>query len=87
MCKYSLKTIRNKAYKVNHKVSKGFQHYFNGGVCKDCNGIPYTGYNVENLNTGILASACYNEGCDHLMTLEDVEEFLKNVYEKNGLKY
>lgn len=43
MCKYSLGTIRRKAYKVGYRVSKGFQRYYSGGICRDCNGVPYTG--------------------------------------------
>ena len=38
MARYSLRTIRNKAYEAGYKVSKGFQHYlYNGAVVRDCN--------------------------------------------------
>lgn len=87
MCKYSLGTIRRKAYKVGYRVSKGFQRYYSGGICRDCNGVPYTGYNVEDLSTGILVWDCYNPNYDHLWTLEDVEEFIKGEYEKAGIDY
>lgn len=36
--KYSLSTIRKKAYAAGYRVEKGFQHYNNGAVCRDCNG-------------------------------------------------
>ena len=50
MARYSLRTIRNKAYEAGYKVSKGFRHYlYNGAVVRDCNGEPYTGYIVEDL--------------------------------------
>ena len=36
MSKYSLGTIRKKAYKVGYRVRKGFQHYlYNNAVVKD----------------------------------------------------
>lgn len=88
MARYSLRTIRNKAYEAGYKVSKGFQHYlYNGAVVRDCNGVAYTGYIVEDLSTGFLVWDCYDSNCDHLWTLEDVEEFIKGEYEKAGITY
>lgn len=88
--KYSLSTIRKKAYAAGYRVERGFQHYMrNNAVCRDCDGDAYTGYNVWDLSTNILVweSGCYDSNYDHLATLEDVDEFLKSVYEKAGLKY
>lgn len=87
--KYSLSTIRKKAYAAGYRVEKGFQHYNNGAVCRDCNGDAYTGYNVWDLSSGYLVwrSGCFDNNYDHLATLEDVEEFLKSVYEEAGLDY
>ena len=84
---YSLTTLRKRAYKAGYRVEKGFQHYNNGAVCRDCNGDGYTGYNVWNLSNNQLEweSGCYDSNYDHLCTLEDVEEFLKQVYESAGL--
>ena len=89
IARYSLKTIRNKAYEAGYKVSKGFQHYLYNGeaVVRDCNGEPYTGYIVEDLRTGFLVWDCYDSNYDHLWTLEDVEEFIKGEYEKAGITY
>ena len=88
MSKYSLKTIRKKAREAGYKVSHGFQHYhYNGAVCRDCNGNGYTGFNVLDLSTGLLVWDCYDEHYDHLWTLDDVDEFLKSVYEEAGLEY
>lgn len=88
MLKYSLETIRNKAYEAGYKVSKGFQHYLcSGAVVRDCNRVAYTGYNVEDLSTGFLVWGCYDANYDHLWTLEDVEEFIKGEYEKADIEY
>lgn len=85
---YSLRTIRNKGLRVGYKIHKGFMHYmYNGAVVRDCTGMAYTGYVVEDLTTGFLVWGCYNQNFDYLWTLEDVEEFLKNVYEENGRVY
>lgn len=88
MCKYSLKTIRSKAYEVGYKISKGFQHYLcSGAVVRNCNGAAYTGYNVEDLSTGFYVWGCYDANYDHLWTLEDVEKFIKGEYEKAEIEY
>lgn len=87
MSKYSLKTIRNKAYEAGYRVSKGFQHYlYNGTVVRDCNGTAYTGY-IEDLSTGFLVWGCYDANYTHLWTLEDVEDFIKGEYEKAKIAY
>ena len=88
MSKYSLGTIRKKAYKVGYRVRKGFQHYlYNNAVVKDVNGEGYTGYLVEDLTTGCAVYDSFDSHYDHLWTLDDVEDFLKSVYKENGLEY
>lgn len=88
MLKYSLKTIKKKAYEAGYKVSKGFQHYMCGGaVVRDCNGAAYTGYIVEDMTTGLLVWGCYDQYYDHLWTIEDVEEFIKGEYKKAEIEY
>lgn len=78
---YSLTTLRKRAYEAGYRIEKGFQHYmYNNAVCRDCNGDAYTGYNV-------WESGCYDSNYDHLCTLEDVEEFLKEAYERAGLTW
>ncbi len=65
-----------------------FQHYlYNGTVARDCNGVAYTGYIVEDLSTAFLVWGCYDAKYDHLWTLEDVEEFIKDEYEKAKIAY
>lgn len=87
MCKYSLETIRKKAYKIGYRVNKGFRRYHNGGLWRDWNGVPRTGYNVVDLSQNILVWDCYDSNYDHLWTLEDVEEFIKGEYEKAEIEY
>ncbi len=62
---------------------------YNGAVCRDCNGVAYTGYNVWDLSNNQLYGevGCYDGNYDHLCTLEDVEEFLKEAYERDGLTW
>lgn len=76
---YSLTTLRKRAYEAGYRIDKGFQHYNNGAVCRDCNGSA-TGYQV-------YESGCFDGNRDHLATLEDVEEFLKAEYEEAGLTW
>lgn len=78
---------RKKGLEAGYRVSKSFQHYHSGGIVSNWNGERFTGYNVEDLATGFLVWDCYDSNCDHLWTIDDVEEFLKTVYEENGLKY
>lgn len=88
---HSLKSRERKARKkgleAGYKVSKGFQHYHNGGIVTNWNGERFTGYDVRDLSTNCSVWDCYDANCDHLWTIEDVEEFLKGVYKKSGLKY
>lgn len=87
---YSLTTLRKRAYEAGYRIEKGFQHYmYNNAVCRDCNGDAYTGYNVWDLSTNMCVweSGCYDGNYDHLCTLEDVEEFLKEAYERAGLTW
>lgn len=78
-------TLRRKAKNAGYRISKGFQHQMTGNypVAPDRE----VGYNVEDLTIGCLVWGCYNEIRDHLWTLEDVEEFLREVYEDNGLTF
>lgn len=78
---------RRKGREAGYRVSKGFQHYHNGGIVTNWNGERFTGFDVTDMSTGYSVWGCYDANCDHLWMIDDVEEFLKNVYEKNGLKY
>lgn len=79
------RTIKRRAEQLGYKVSKGYQRYLMPGnaIVRDCNGEPFTGYNVIDLKLNCLAWSCYNEICDHLFTLEDVIEFLKAADQGN----
>lgn len=85
---YSLQTLRKKAYKVNHRIEKGYQRFHrNNAVYINVTGEKFDGYNMRNLETGLLVWDCYNNKYDHTWQLEDVEEFLKGIYLKKGLKW
>lgn len=87
MTKYKLNTMRRKAYKLNYKISKGFQRYWGGDIYRNYYGEPFSGYNVIDLRTGHLVYDCYNSNYDHVWKLEDVEDFLKSEYKKAGMTY
>ena len=87
MSKYSLRTIRNKAHKINYHVSKGYQKYHNGAIIRDCNGEPWEGYMVLDLETNSWVYDGFDSSCTYLWTLEDVEDFLEDIYKEKGLVY
>lgn len=80
-------TLRKRAANAGYKISKGFQHYHNGAIVANWNGERFTGYNVIDLATGYPVQGCYDNNCDHLWNLEDVEQFLKDVYLKHDIKW
>ena len=86
--KYSEGTIRKKALNAGYKVEKGFQHYrYNDSVLTDCDGKRLTGYNVVDLCNGWPVHGSCDDNFDHLLSLEDVEEFISSVYKESGLEY
>ena len=88
MTKYTLATIKKRAFGVGYRVEKGFQHYlYNGSVVTDYRGNRYRFYRVMNLSNGLYEWGSYNDLFDYLWTLEDVEKFLKSVYKAARLEY
>lgn len=79
-------TLRKRATDTGYKISKGFQHYPNGAIITSWNGERFTGYDVTDLATGFSVWRCYDNNCNHLWRLEDVEQFLKDVYLKHDMK-
>ncbi len=49
--------------------------------------MPYTGYSVQDLSTGLLVWGCYDQNFDNLWTIEDVEKLIKGVYEEAEIEY
>ena len=85
---YSLTTLRKRAYAAGYRIEKGFQHYtVTGAIFTNYCGDRFSGYMVKDFSTGIYEWGSYDEHFTHLWTLEDVEEFLKQVYEKSGLTW
>lgn len=89
MTKYSERTLRRKARNAGYCIEKGFQHW----LSKDYPIYTYpfgereTGYNITDLATNTLVYGCHNGNVDHLFSLDDVEEFLTEVYAENGLVF
>ncbi len=67
MTKYTLATIRKRAFDVGYRVEKGFQHYlYKGAVVTDYRGNRYRGYRVKNLSNGLYERGSYNNLFDYL---------------------
>ena len=75
----SEKTLRRRAIRLGYSVSKGYQRYLRkpNPICRDYNGEPITGYNVTDLRLNCLVWPCFDEARDHLFTLTDVVDFLR----------
>lgn len=89
MTKYSLETIRRKAYVAGFKVEKGFQHYMYGDcpVWTDIYGNRISGYSIFDLSRNQYIPECYDNLFDNKLSLEDVEKFIISVYDNAGMKY
>lgn len=68
-------------------MNKGFSHYLCGGAVVEYGGERMTGYNAVDLSTGLSIWGSFDYVRDHVWQLEDVEEYLKEVYEDAGLKF
>ena len=80
-------TLRNRAKRIGVQIEKGFQHDEDGNTIKTATGR-LTGFQVKNLEDGSYVWGSKIEGgADHLWTLDEVENFLRSIYEERGLKW
>ena len=80
--------LRRKAKAAGFAIKKGFQHWLvTGAIWKYPDGTRETGYLVVDLATNSWVPGSYNSIVDHAWTLDNVEEFLKDFYTTNGLKW
>lgn len=91
MLNYSLKArerkVRRKAYAAGYQVCKGFTHWLQWNtVYINTAGERFTGYEVWDLSLNQVVLGVDNN-FDYSATLEEVEQFMKAVYEENGLAY
>lgn len=85
---YSISTLRKRAKAAGYSIEKGFQHYtVSGAIFTNWNGEKFPGYMLLDLAKGEYVYGSYDQTYTHLWQIEDVEEFLKNIYEKNGLNW
>ena len=85
---YSEQTLRRKAKEIDLYVHKGFQHYHcNGAVVRTYTGKTFVGYGITDLRSGFEVCGCYDDLFDHLFSLEDVEQYLRDRYEELGLSF
>ena len=82
MCK---KTLYKKARAIGYEVRKGFQHNLGTrAICRDCHGDRYDGYMIRDDIGNWHGHDCYY---DFTWTLEDIENFIRGVYESQGLEF
>lgn len=85
---YSEQTLRRKAKEINLYVHKGYRHYIHTGtVIKDDYGKPFVGYGITDLRIGFDVCGSNDNNFDHLLTLEEVEQCLRDRYEELGLSF
>lgn len=78
---------RKKAFNAGYQVKKGFTHWLSSNsVYTNMSGERFTGYEVWDLSNG-MAVLGVDGNFDYNATLEEVEDYLKTVYEENGLNY
>ena len=84
------RNLRRKAHKIGYTLSKGFQKYIaqDWSFLRDENGDKLVGFSIFNPE-GISVNAPYESvTChDHEMSIDEVESYLKNHYEQQGLKW
>lgn len=86
MCKYSEKTIYKKALGIGYKIEKGIVREF-GEIYRDAAGCKWSGYNLIDTETGEPHHLSFRNGRDHMLSLEAIEEILKDGYDYFGLEY
>ena len=85
---YCERTLRRKALNIGYEIHKGYVHYmYNRAVFKHESDNNQTGYSVTDLRTGIDVYGCYNNYFDNIWNLQDVENFLKEQYNRLELKW
>lgn len=77
MIMYTEKTIRRKAYDLGYKLEKNYMRYmaFNNAIVEP----KATGYMLFDLRTNEYVWGSYNDCFCYLWSLEDVENYLREV--------
>lgn len=84
-----LKKLRRRAGRVGYSIKKGYQHWLTEGypVYYGCNGDKSIGYMIINDSIGFVVWGSCNELHDHAMNLDDVEEFIRDEYQRLELVF
>lgn len=83
---YSEATLRRRAKRLGYVLSKGFLRLANGPIFYDCNNNRYTGYTIMDYQTRFVIYG-YNGSFINILDLTDVEDILKEEYEKYGMQW
>ena len=86
MCKYSEKTIYKKALNIGYKIEKGLVREY-GEIYRDVTGRRFSGYNLLDAETGEPDHRSLYNGRDHMLSLEGIEDRLKEEYESLDMEY
>lgn len=78
-------TLRRRADRIGYRVTKGFQHC-GGGVFHDQNGDRMTGYMILDLRSNFVIAGT-NEAFDYCLSLDEVEDILKDRYQQLGISW
>ena len=83
---YSEATLRRRAKRLGYVLVKGFQRHGDGRVYHDNYLERHTGYSILDWQTSFIVYG-YNGFITNVLDLTDVEEFLKEEYEKYGMQW
>ena len=78
-------TLRRRADKIGYRVTKGFQHC-GRGVFHDQNGDRFTGYMILDQSTNFVIEGT-NEAFDYCLSFDEVEDILKDMYQRLGISW
>ena len=90
MAKYTERTLRERAKKIDYYITKRYQRYIwrEWGFVRDQNGDKITGYDLIRPNGYSIDVPYESTLChDHTLTLDELESYLKMLYEDRGLPW
>lgn len=74
--------------KAGFSIKKGFKRYIVGGcIAVDDDGKRLGGYIIEDTASNNTVVGGFDNICKYTFTLDDVEEFIKDVYDEADLDY
>ena len=78
-------TLRRRADKIGYRVTKGFQHC-GDVVFHDQNGDRMTGYMILGQYSNFVIAGT-NDAFDYCLSFDEVEDILKDMYQRLGISW